>query len=67
MEHLNRTELKILTAALDLLREKMRADAAAIVELIEEDGFTYNDRGEEYNRLVRLQDRIIDALESRFY
>jgi hypothetical protein len=23
--------------------------------------------GEEYNRLVRLQDRIIEALESRFY
>lgn len=66
MNNINRTELKILAEALDLLRSKMREEIVAVE--ITEDGFTYNDQGvDEYNRLVRLQDRIIDALEARFY
>jgi hypothetical protein len=66
MDNINRTELKLLLEALGLLREKMREEIVAI-EVTEEDGFTYNDRGEEYNRVLRLQDRISNAIDSRFY
>ena len=55
MEQLTRSELKLLLEGLDHVRERMREDIG--IDL----------GGEEYNQLVRLQDRIIDALESRFY
>ena len=55
MNEFNRTELKLILEGLDVVRERMREDIG--VDL----------GGEEYNRLVRLQDRIIDALESTFY
>ena len=55
MEQLTRSELKLLLEGLDHVRERMREDVA--IDLF----------GEEYRTVVRLQDRIIDALESRFY
>ena len=55
MNEFNRTELKLILEGLEVVRERMREDIG--IDL----GF------EEYNQLVRLQDRIIDALESRFY
>jgi len=55
MNEFNRTELKLILEGLDVVRERMREEIAG------------GDGGEEYNRLVRLQDRIIEALESRFY
>ena len=55
MNEFNRTELKLILEGLDVVRERMREDISGGLA------------GEEYNQLVRLQDRIIDALESRFY
>jgi hypothetical protein len=55
MNEFNRTELRLILEGLDIVRERMRENIN--VDL----------GGEEYNGLVRLQDRIIDALESTFY
>ena len=55
MNEFNRTELKLILEGLGVVRERMREDIR--VDL----------GGEEYNQVVKLQDRIIEALESRFY
>ena len=55
MNELNRTELRLILEGLQVVRERMREDIG--VDL----------GGEEYNQVVRLQDKIIEALESRFY
>lgn len=58
MNEFDRTELKMILEGLDAVRTRMREEREA----------HDNDYDvEEYNKLVRLQDRIIDALESRFY
>lgn len=59
MDQFDRTELKMILEGLDAVRERMRE------EIMGGPGFVTEDS--EYNKLVRLQDRIIDALESRFY
>jgi|GEM_PF-5578742 len=56
MNEFTRPELKLILEGLDVVRDRMRE------EIGPEGSAT-----EEYNGLVRLQDRIIDALESRFY
>jgi hypothetical protein len=61
MDSFTRTELKMILSGLHREREAMRKDFLA-----EEPNCKLMDV-EEYNRLVRLQDKIIDALESRFY
>lgn len=55
LNELNRVELKLVFEGLDAVRERMR----------EVDGYDLD--VEEYNRVVRLQARIIDAKESTFY
>lgn len=55
MNEFNRAELRLILEGLDVVRERMREDI----------GVDLGD--EEYNQVVRLQDRIIEALESRFY
>ena len=55
MNEFNRTELQLILEGLGVVRERMREDIS--VDL----------GGDEYNQVVRLQDRIIEALESRFY
>ena len=59
MDQFDRTELKMILEGLATVRERMRE------EIMGGPGFVTEDS--EYNKLVRLQDRIIDALESRFY
>ena len=58
MNNFSRTELKLILEGLDTVRERMRDEAE-----LDPEGLG----GDEYNELVRLQDRIVDALESRFY
>ena len=58
MNNFSRTELKLILEGLDIVRDRMRDEAE-----LDPEGLG----GDEYNELVRLQDRIIDALESRFY
>jgi len=65
MNEFNRTELKLILEGLDIVRERMREELGREQE--DETGGLRIIGGEEYNGLVRLQDRIIDALESRFY
>ena len=55
LNELNRVELKLVFEGLDAVRERMR----------EVDG--YDLEVEEYLQVVRLQDDIVDALESRPY
>lgn len=55
MNEFDRTELKMILEGLDAVRERMREDVS--IDLV----------SDEYNKLVRLQDRIIEALGSRFY
>lgn len=61
MDNLNRAELKLILSGLHREREALRAELLA-----EEEVGNIMDV-KEYNDLVRLQDKIIDALESRFY
>jgi len=58
MINLNRAELKLILAGLHHEREAMRAELLADLP----PGQTIMD-DPEYYKLVRLQDRIIDALE----
>jgi hypothetical protein len=51
IEGLNRTELKMLSAALDLLRNQMRQEV--------QDGWT---DPEEYDQAVLLQGKVIEHL-----
>ena len=55
LNELNRVELKIIFEGLDAVRERMR----------EVDGYDLD--VEEYIQVVRLQDDIVDAIESRYY
>lgn len=55
MNNFNRTELKFILEGLAEVRERMRQDVN--IDL----------HAEEYNTLLKLQDRVKDALESRFY
>jgi hypothetical protein len=55
MDNLKRSELKLLIEGLDAVRQRMREDIE--VDL----------GGDEYKEVVRLQDRLIETLESRFY
>jgi len=61
----NRTELRLILEGLDIVRERMREELAR--EQQYETGGLRIVGGEEYNRLVLLQNRIIDALELTFY
>ena len=58
MNNFSRAELKLILEGLDIVRKRMRDEAELHPEGLDV---------VEYNELVRLQDRIIDALESRFY
>ena len=55
LNELNRVELKLNFEGLDAVRERMR----------EVDGYDLD--VEEYVEVVRLQDDIVDAIESRYY
>ena len=55
LNELNRVELKLIFEGLDGVRERMR----------EVDGYDLD--VEEYMQVVRLQDDIVDAIESRYY
>lgn len=55
MDNFKRSELKLLIKGLQAVRNEMRDVDSEFLEL------------DEYNELVRLQDRLIEALESRFY
>lgn len=55
LNELNRVELKLVFEGLDGVRERMR----------EVDGYDLD--VEEYMQVVRLQDDIVDAIESRYY
>ena len=55
LNELNRVELKLIFEGLDAVRERMR----------EVDGYDLD--VEEYIEVVRLQDDIVDAIESRYY
>ena len=55
LNELNRVELKLNFEGLDAVRERMR----------EVDGYDLD--VEEYIEVVRLQDDIVDAIESRYY
>ena len=55
LNELNRVELKLNFEGLDAVRERMR----------EVDGYDLD--VEEYIQVVRLQDDIVDAIESRYY
>jgi hypothetical protein len=59
MNEFDRTELKMILEGLACVRDRLRE------EIMGGPGFVSEDS--EYNKLVRLQDRIIDALDSRFY
>lgn len=61
MINLNRSELKLILSGLHREREALRAEILA-----EEEVGNIMDV-KEYNDLVRLQDRIIDALEQLTY
>ena len=63
MNEFDRTELKMILEGLDALRERMRAENQ-LEMLIDSDGKLVHPlpRGDEYNKLVRLQDRIIDEI-----
>ena len=54
MNEFDRTELKMILEGLDVVRTRMR---------LEREAHDNDYDVEEYNKLVRLQDRIIDALE----
>jgi len=58
MDNLNRAELKLILSGLHREREALRAEILTDLP----PGQTIMD-DPEYYRLVRLQDRIIDALE----
>lgn len=58
MDNLKRSELRLLIEGLDAVRDRMR-DAA--------EAFDAELGGDEYNEVVSLQDRLIDALESLPY
>ena len=55
LNELNRVELKLNFEGLDAVRKRMR----------EVDGYDLD--VEEYIQVVRLQDDIVDAIESRYY
>lgn len=55
MNEFNRTELRLILEGLHVVRERMREEVDNDLDC------------EEYNQVVRLQDKIIEALESRFY
>lgn len=55
LNELNRVELKLILEGLDVVRERLR----------EVDGYDLD--VEEYIQVVRLQDDIVDAIESRYY
>ena len=55
LNELNRVELKLNFEGLDAVRERMR----------EVDGYDLD--VEEYIQVVRLQDDIVEAIESRYY
>lgn len=61
MINLNRAELKLILAGLHREREALRE------ELLADESVGNIMDVEEYNNLVRLQDKIIDTLEARFY
>ena len=55
LNELNRVELKLILEGLDVVRERLR----------EVDGYDLD--AEEYIQVVRLQDDIVNAIESRYY
>jgi hypothetical protein len=59
MNNFSRSELKLILEGLDSVRNRLREEIMGGPGYVTEDS--------EYNALVRLQDRIIDAMESRFY
>jgi hypothetical protein len=59
MDQFDRTELKLILKGLQVIRDEMLDDIMSGPGFVAEDS--------EYNKLVRLQDRIKDAVESRFY
>jgi hypothetical protein len=68
MNEFDRTELKMILEGLDVVRNRMREEIELLnLKLPDLSGQGSITEDSEYNKLVRLQDRIIDALESRFY
>ena len=68
MNEFDRTELKMILEGLDVVRERMREEIELLeLKLPDLSGQGSITEDSEYNKLVRLQDRIIDTLESRFY
>lgn len=61
MNSLTRSELKMIHSGLHREREALRE------ELLADESVGNIMDVKEYNDLVRLQDKIIDALEARFY
>jgi len=57
MNEFSHAELRLILEGLDVVRERMREDISVNLNLGEE----------EYNQVVRLQDKIIEALESRCF
>ena len=63
MNNFSRTDLRLMIQGLDRIREEYRQDLAQ--EGDAEDFSPMDHDG--YNTIVRLQDRLIEALESHFY
>ena len=68
MNEFDRTELKMILEGLDVVRNRMREEIELLnLKLPDMSGQGSITGDSEYNKLVRLQDRIIEALGSRFY